>query len=313
MSQTALQISAKESELYSFNQAGVIAINTTLLQFDCAYLRTFDIQAVSIGTTGVITPQISMDGGTTWNAVAVVNQNTGAATTTLTNGACMRYIAAGGMFRLRLTTATTAGTTTLAVAANRGCIPYPAVNRTVNLTQISGAANNSGGFTGGLGVGGPAGHSASASGNPVQVGGVVQTAVETGLASGEMARLAMSTSGQLVTVEGAVPELWWSYAAPAGGFINTSDQPIAAARGANIRNYLKAVQLKNAHATVATEVVVKDGASIIWRGHVAAAMNSSDVFEFEPPLRGTANTAMNVACITTGAQVYCSAQGYQGF
>jgi hypothetical protein len=312
MGKTALQLSAKESELSAYSRAGVIPINTTLLQWDCSYLRTFDIQVASIGTTGVVTPQMSMDGGVTWNAVAMVNQNTGAATTTLTSGALHRYIAAGGLFRLQLTTATTAGTTTINVAANRGCIPYPAVNQTVNLTQISGAANSSGGATGGLGVGGFAGHSATASGNPIQVGGVVATAVETTLVSGDQCRVAMSTNQQLVTVEGAVPDLSWAYAAAAGGIVNTTDVAIAAARGASIRNYLKAIQIKNAHATVATEVVIKDGATIIWRGHVAAAMNSSDVFEFEPPLRGTANTAMNVACITTGAQVYCSAQGYQG-
>jgi hypothetical protein len=57
-------------------------------------------------------------------------------------------------------------------------------------------------------------------------------------------------------------------------------------------------------------VVVKDGATIIWRGHVSANMLDCDTIQFSDPLRTTANAALNVACITTGAAVYVNAQGY---
>lgn len=298
-----------DSRLLTYSQAGVIAINTVLLQLDCSRIRSIDIQAISIGTTGVITPQQSLDGGTTWNAMLVSNLNSGAMTTTLTNGAAHRVQVGGGLFRLVMTTATTAGTTTIAMAASQIANPNPGMN--INLTQISGASNNSGGFTGGLGVGGPVAHSAGASGNPVQVGGVVSTAVDTTLVASDMARHQMSTSGQLVTVEGAVPELSWSAAAVAGGITATTDTTVAAARAAGIRNYVKSMQVKNANA-VATEFVIKDGASVIWRGHLSANMLNAEVITFDPPLRGTAATAVNVACITTGAQVYCDVQGYQG-
>lgn len=75
-----------------------------------------------------------------------------------------------------------------------------------------------------------------------------------------------------------------------------------------MRNALTAIQISNAHASVATEVTVSDGATVIWRNHLAAGTRM-DV-EFPTPLLGTANTALNVACVTTGAAVYVNAQGY---
>lgn len=101
----------------------------------------------------------------------------------------------------------------------------------------------------------------------------------------------------------------WEYAAAAGGIVNTSDVAIRAAQ-AGLRNYVAAVQIKNAHATVSTEVVIKDGSTIIWRGHFKAAGDSESTIVFPKPLRGSVNTALNVACITTGAAVYVNAQGF---
>lgn len=51
---------------------------------------------------------------------------------------------------------------------------------------------------------------------------------------------------------------------------------------------------------------------IIWRSHVNASMNQCELFEFPTPLR-TAMTAQAVysTCVTTGANVYVNAQGYQ--
>jgi hypothetical protein len=97
----------------------------------------------------------------------------------------------------------------------------------------------------------------------------------------------------------------------AGGIVNTTDVAIAAAAGAGIRNFLTAIQWKNT-AAVASEIVVKDGSTVIWRGHVSASMTIMDGFSFNPPLRGTANTALNVAMITTATATIVSAQGYQG-
>lgn len=101
----------------------------------------------------------------------------------------------------------------------------------------------------------------------------------------------------------------WSYAAASGGIVNTTDAVLKAAT-AGQRTHLCSLQIKNTHATVATEIVVKDGSTVIWRGYAPAVMLTSDCIVFETPLVGTANTALNVAAITTGAAVYVNAQGY---
>ncbi len=111
------QIVVQQPDLvpFAFTQAGVIAINTVLLNIDCLRFRSLSIQAVSIGTTGVVTPEWSND-GTNWVA-ATITTAAGATATTLNAAGLWQTPVFARYFRLRLSTATTAGTTTLAVAA----------------------------------------------------------------------------------------------------------------------------------------------------------------------------------------------------
>lgn len=156
---------------------------------------------------------------------------------------------------------------------------------------------------------GAAGHDAVISGNPVRIGGRALSAAYATVASGDTADLVTTLQGVLVTRPWQIPELEWSYAAAAGGVVNTTDVVLAAAAGAGLRRYITSMQLKNTNA-VATEVVLKDGATIIWRGHVSASMTTSEEIVFQNPLKTTANAALNFACITTGALVYVNAQGH---
>lgn len=103
----------------------------------------------------------------------------------------------------------------------------------------------------------------------------------------------------------------FQFAGATGGIVNTSDVAIAAAAGAGVRNFLTSIQFKNT-AAVASEIVIKDGSTIIWRGHVSASMTISDGWNFNPPLKGSANTALNVAMLTTATATIVSAQGYTG-
>lgn len=109
----------------------------------------------------------------------------------------------------------------------------------------------------------------------------------------------------------ALSSTFWGYAGATGGITNTTDVAVRAAAGAGVRNYITGIQFKNTSAT-ASEIVIKDGATIVWRGHVSASMTVSDGFTFNPPLRGTANTAVNVALITTGTATLVDVQGYTG-
>lgn len=58
-----------------------------------------------------------------------------------------------------------------------------------------------------------------------------------------------------------------------------------------------------------TEVVIKDGSTVIHRGYAAAGGGGYSI-DFPTPLRGTAATALNVACITTGSATVVSASGF---
>jgi len=111
-----LRIAAVETEaaaLSSYNVAGVIAINTVLLTLDCSQYRSVSIQCVSMGTTGVVTPEWSND-GTNWQGATFLTQAGVSATTFNAAGLWVVPVMARYL-RLRLSTATTAGTTTLSV------------------------------------------------------------------------------------------------------------------------------------------------------------------------------------------------------
>jgi len=109
----------------------------------------------------------------------------------------------------------------------------------------------------------------------------------------------------------------WSYAAASGGITDTNDVVIAAAAGADRRNYLSALQVVNTDATVGTELVIKDGSTVIFRifvpQSIAAVTQPMPVcLHFPSALRSSLNTALNAAAITTSAQLYVNAQGYTG-
>jgi hypothetical protein len=99
--------------LSSYTQAGVITINTVLLALDCSQYRGVSIQCVSMGTTGVVTPEWSND-NSNWVAATILTQAGATATTFNAAGLWVAPVMARYL-RLRLSTATTAGTTTLSV------------------------------------------------------------------------------------------------------------------------------------------------------------------------------------------------------
>ncbi len=112
---------ATPSQMFTYGpQAGVITINTDLLVIDCIQMRSLSIQCVSMGTTGVVTPAWSND-GTTWVTATLLSES--GATSTTFNAAVLRWTnVVARYFRLRLTTATTAGTTTIVVAGTQNPI-----------------------------------------------------------------------------------------------------------------------------------------------------------------------------------------------
>jgi hypothetical protein len=99
----------------------------------------------------------------------------------------------------------------------------------------------------------------------------------------------------------------WKYAS-ATAIENTSDVALKAAVSGQC-NYLCSMQIYNKDASVGTVVVVKDGSTVVWAGYVPAVSGRTEVV-FGVPIKGTINTALNFACITTSAEVIVAAQGY---
>lgn len=124
-------------------------------------------------------------------------------------------------------------------------------------------------------------------------------------------------NGQLVQPF-AMSSSRWAYAAAASGISNTTAAvTFIAAAGGSVRNYVTGIQLDAGVLGAASEIVIRDGAggTVLWRGFVSTAgyPNGRQII-FEVPLRGSANTLLEVATLTasiTGA-LYFNAQGFQG-
>lgn len=108
----------------------------------------------------------------------------------------------------------------------------------------------------------------------------------------------------------------WGYAAAAGGISNTTTAvTIIAAAGAGVRNYVTGIQIDAGALGAATEIAIRDGAggTVLWRGFITTGGAMRQV-EFGVPLKGTANTLMEVVTLTASVtgSVYFNAQGFQG-
>lgn len=124
-------------------------------------------------------------------------------------------------------------------------------------------------------------------------------------------------AGTTVNQPHALTASRWQYAAAAGGINNSTVAAVMApAAGAGIRNYITGIQCSATALGVGTELVVRDGVGgpVIWRGVLGTAALMPTNFQFPVPLKGSANTLLEVATLTatvTG-NVYINAQGFTG-
>ncbi len=270
----------------------------------------FQILSTAGITAGVISFEQSLD-GLTWfpllsTDAAAVNLNPASTLTVAAN--TTRSFSAGLMGRfLRLRVSTNmVGGSVRAVAVLSQHVHRPAA---LNVQQGTAAsmlvtATPSGTYT----VGGAAAQSAASSGKPVRAAGRVNTAADTTLVAGDVSDLFMSTSGQLIVKPFAAGELDWQYTAV---LTNSTAAAARAAGAAGIRNYVTGVQFQNTSATPTT-VLLLDNATVIAQFHAPANMAVPAVVSLTTPVRGTAATALNVQCGTTGANLLINVQGYQG-
>ena len=118
------------AQTFSYSVAGVIAINTDLLIIDMSQIAEVSIHCTSMGTTGVVTAQWSNTPDFAGVQTATLYDMAGVSSTTF-NAAVLRKVNRQARYlRLRLTTATTAGTTTINVTG------YPTASAPVVATQV---------------------------------------------------------------------------------------------------------------------------------------------------------------------------------
>ena len=176
------------------------------------------------------------------------------------------------------------------------------------VTVASHAVTNAGTFAVQAASAGDVAHDAGDAGNPVKIGAVARSSDQTAVANADRVNLLADLVGKLVTLPYAIPENFVSGVTAA--MTGTGDTSVIAAAGAGVRNYVTSLTVTNSHATVGTVVEIKDGTTVIWRGYAAPA-GGGFTLAFPVPLRGTANTAINAANVTTGSSTYVSAAGYK--
>lgn len=104
----------------------------------------------------------------------------------------------------------------------------------------------------------------------------------------------------------SIPEADWQYAATLTTNTSTAMQ---AAGGAGIKKYCTGFTYQGTNAT-ATVLNILRGSTVIHSVSAPASMADPVSILFPTPLQTAANEALNVQCVTTGANVLVNAQGY---
>jgi len=280
-----LPVSAPDGlEVSGTATSAAVLFTTSMLNYE-----SITVQVTSAGTGCTISYETSCDNVTWVSSAGVSLTNLGASPATSTSVVVgqFQFSRRGLYFRARVSTY---GSGTVSVVAALSKTPFVQLG----MLYIGGGISPEGG---GAGT------------SPLAMGLEARTSSKTSVANSTLVRPIATVDGRLITRLNAIPENEWQYAASSGGITNTSDVVLQAAAGSGIKNYLTGLSVANASAT-ASEVVVKDGSTVIWRTYLAANAPIQSI-KFVTPLQSTANTALNVACITTGTQTYINAQGYK--
>jgi len=270
--------------------SAAVLFTTSMLNYE-----SITVQVTSAGTSCTITYETS-DDNTNWVNSAGLNAasiGTSAISPVTSTAVITQFPRKALYFRARVSTY---GSGTVSVVGTLSKSPVAQLG-TVVLAGVST-------------VGGALSEGTAATTSPVLVGLEARTSSKTSVANASAVRPISTVDGRQIVRLDSIPENEWQYAAASGGIVNTADNVLIAAAGANIKNYLTGLSVANANAT-ASEIVIKDGAStVIWRMYLAANAPIQSI-KFVTPLQSSANTALNVACITTGTQTYINAQGYK--
>ena len=145
------------------------------------------------------------------------------------------------------------------------------------------------------------------SGNPLKVGAIASSSEPAAVANADRANFYTDLVGKHIVLPFSTPENFGMGTATASA-AGTSVSVLAAA-GASTRWYLTGASVWNKSVTN-TGVEVRDGSTTVW--YLAAPGRSGSNHAWNPPLRMTANTAVNAAVNVAAASAYVSFSGYKG-
>lgn len=156
-------------------------------------------------------------------------------------------------------------------------------------------------------------HDGADSGAPIKVGGRARSSEITAVASDDRSDFVTDLVGKQIVLPYANPENFVSGAITTA-MTGTTSTSLIAAPGAGLRNYITQITVSNSHATVGTDLHLQDGnGGTAFYIIPAAAVYGGAVLTLPTPLRQpTANTALYIVNVTTGASTKAAASGYKG-
>jgi hypothetical protein len=266
---------------------------------DMTGYAAINVQVNSAGGGSTITYQTSEDNVNFFSTSGIISAalyNSGLPTTTTTTTGLVTFPKRGRYFRA-VVTAYVSGTVTVLYNLSKTVTP-------LFLGAISPA--NASGQGGGVG------------GVPWPIGVVGRTSNSSSVTDGSVSFNPATLAGVQIIYPWSIPDATWQTPAAAGGIINsTTAITLHAAGAAGIRNYLSQLTItSNGVASSTTEIVVLDGATVIWRDYlITTPQNTIRNVMFTIPLRGSAATAMSFQTLTAqgaGSALYVDAIGFQG-
>lgn len=178
-----------------------------------------------------------------------------------------------------------------------------------NVAQIGGTNVVNGGVAGSQSVGGANATNVAITTNPINNGAQAVSSENSVVTTARMAQLVCDLVGKLIVLPYANPENFINGTTAA--IIDLTSTSVIAAQSSGVRSYITNITVTNSHISVGTFVKILDGTNVLWEGY-AAPNGGGAVINLGVALKGTAATAVNCQCVTTGANVIASCSGYKG-
>lgn len=130
-------------------------------------------------------------------------------------------------------------------------------------------------------------------------------------AHGDYTQMSVDKLGRLFNGGYAEQGNWWR-SALTSDITDTTSTSVRGGFGATTFLYLCDITISNTDASVGTRVNVLDGATVIDTCVVTSLTGGNPTWtkHYDPPLRLSDNTALNIQCVTTSAEVRGAASGF---